>query len=194
MKTPWSKINEEAQKQSSKASSSSSGYSGRSLCLDELISITRSTINPRIQIRSKTNDKRRSFSNNSKTMENNPSTMMSQKTCTDCSAPSGRSLWTFWNKGDYRCNEDEEAEKAAATTEQAACPKNARLCTKCHCQHPLFVVPPKGGGGGGAQHSDDNDDQMNDISKGKIHLFCKSCLQQKSSLDFSRTYDATRCY
>jgi pimeloyl-ACP methyl ester carboxylesterase len=84
---------------------------------------------------------------------------MSSKTCTDCATPLGRSLWTFWNKGDYACNEDVCG--SGRVDGDACCPRSARLCTKCFHQHPLFVVPS----------------------------FCKACFQEKSALDFSQTYD-----
>jgi pimeloyl-ACP methyl ester carboxylesterase len=103
--------------------------------------------------------------------------MESKTACTDCGSPLGRSVWSFWDKGDYGCNEVKGQVVDAAAAGVCCCPKNARLCTTCFHKHPLFVVPPL----------EDND--PNDISKGKIHRFCKACFQEKSSLDFSRTYD-----
>jgi len=72
----------------------------------------------------------------------------------------GRSLLTFWKRGEYSCDRD-------------GC--TARLCTTCHDKHPLFCSP----------------DAMaqNDLNRAIIQKFCKSCFQNKSTVDFSRTYD-----
>jgi predicted alpha/beta-fold hydrolase len=94
------------------------------------------------------------------------------KTCTDCASPLGRS-WKFWDKNDYACGEAVSGGKAANA--DTICQENVRLCTTCFHRHPLFVV------------CEGND--PNDITKGKIHGFCKARFQAKSTLDFSRTYD-----
>lgn len=80
--------------------------------------------------------------------------------CTDCGAPIGRKLLTFWKKGEYSCNRE-------------GC--SARLCHACHEKHPLFVAPD-----GMVQY---------DFDRATIQRFCKTCFQTKSVIDFGRTFD-----
>lgn len=82
--------------------------------------------------------------------------------CTDCGASVGRKLLTFWKRGEFSCGRE-------------GC--NARLCKACHERRPLFVMAP------------DDGIVQNDSDKATIKKFCKKCFQEKSFIDFSRTYD-----
>lgn len=83
--------------------------------------------------------------------------------CTDCGDPIGRKLLTFWKKGEYSCGGRDGC--------------SARLCQKCHEKHPLFVPPSS------------EMEQQRDLHQATIQKFCKSCFQDKSVLDFSKTFD-----
>lgn len=85
---------------------------------------------------------------------------MAGSCCTDCASPLGRSLLSFWSRGEYACQGD-------------GC--DSRLCKTCHDKRPLFVVP--------AGHD------SNDLQHAILEKYCKSCFQNKSTLNFDRTYD-----
>lgn len=89
-------------------------------------------------------------------------TNANSKICTDCGASIGWSIWKFWRKGQYSCDNDD-------------C--DAQLCGTCHGKHPLFACPPKAS----ILHSD--------LDQATVKKFCKSCFQEKSVIDFSKTYD-----
>ena len=91
------------------------------------------------------------------------SAISSQNICTDCGAQTKQSLWTFWKKGEYGCDRE-------------GC--TSHLCESCHNKHPLFVP------------SSDDAMLQSDLNRATLKKFCKACFQEKSTIDFSTTYDA----
>ena len=84
---------------------------------------------------------------------------METTTCTDCSSHLGRPWYAFWDTNKYACDNGA---------------RSAVLCTQCHRQHPLFVVPA------GAP--------VHDMDHATMRLYCKSCFETKSTVNFAETY------
>lgn len=84
-------------------------------------------------------------------------------TCADCGSALGRSLFTLWEANDYPCMNTEK-------------PCQAHLCAVCINKHPLYTVPQAQG-------------KPYKLEYSQVNKFCNPCFQEKSVVDFSRTYD-----
>jgi pimeloyl-ACP methyl ester carboxylesterase len=85
-------------------------------------------------------------------------------TCTDCTAPLGRSIFSFSNKNDHPCDNN--------TGTDSQC--QARLCKDCVLKHPLIQPPASG---------------KDDPVAGTLKHYCKACFQKESTIDFSKEYE-----